>query len=489
MASPNRSVSLWRRAATLGAAVALAVSAVSIGAVTPVAAAHGNKVTPAVGGFPKVSRAVQTAAAHFSCQDVPLDTGDGRCYTPQQIRAAYGIQSLLDRGTTGKGRTIVIIDSYSNPYIRSDLRIFDETFGLPDPVFRQVAPDGLTPFDFNNPEHIGWSSEISLDVQWAHAVAPGAAITLVLAKSSLDTDILSATKYAVDHNLGDVISQSFGVAESCVDPALNRAQHRLFQEATDKGISLFASTGDDGAAQYNCDGTDFVKQASSPANDPLVTAVGATNLQADSNTGAYGSERAWADQFSGADFYTSCFPTDQFGCSGGGFSNTFDRPAFQDSVRRVVGNRRGLPDVAYNGGVDGGVLAHWGVGLQALFGVDPKDPHFFAFGGTSAGVPQWAGLTVLADQLAHHRLGSINDDLYRIASSPARYRAAFHDVTTGNNAFTWCATVATDGSACTATASLSGYQTRRGWDAVTGLGTPKADVLVPMLAAGSPGGH
>ena len=127
---------------------------------------------------------------------------------------------------------------------------------------------------------VGWSSEISLDVEWAHAVAPGAAITLVLAKSNEDADILSATKYAVDHNLGEVISQSFGEGETCMDPNLLKQQHAVFQAANAKGITLIASSGDQGSAQPTCDGSSFFLSASSPASDPLVLGVGGTQLAA-----------------------------------------------------------------------------------------------------------------------------------------------------------------------------------------------------------------
>ncbi|MGZ3587318.1 MAG: S53 family peptidase [Candidatus Limnocylindrales bacterium] len=435
-------------------------------------AAHPSGLRPDVlRGHPQINLAKQTAsgsAVHFSCQDIPLDTpppNDGRCYQPFQIQAAYGVAPLLKAGITGKGRTIVIVDAYDNPYIETDLALFDAEFSLPAPAFQKVYPDGATPFDFTDPEQIGWSGEIALDVQWAHAMAPAAKIVLVLAASSDDADILSATKYAVDHNLGDVISQSFGEAESCVDPKIDAQQHQVFQKATQKGITLFASSGDDGAAQLNCDFTDYIKSASSPANDPLVTAVGGTNLVADATTGAYGSERSWADQY-------TCYPVDSFGCSGGGFSNLFGRPSFQFGVDNTRPGHRGVPDVAFNGGVDGGVLTHWGVGLQAILGLDPTLPAFFAFGGTSAGSPQWAGLTALADQLGHHRLGDINDSLYRIAGRSALYKAAFHDIKTGNNNFQ-----------VTSTETIPGFSAKTRWDAVTGLGSPNAAVLLPLLAA------
>jgi subtilase family serine protease len=118
-----------------------------------------------------------------------------------------------------------------------------------------------------------------------------------------------------------------------------------------------------------------------------VTGVGGTNLLADATSGAYGSESVW---------------NDDFGAGGGGYSTVYKRPSYQTPFNH--NKQRGLPDVAYNGDVRGGVLAFWGVpfGVGALF----------IFGGTSAGSPRWAGIVALADQKAGHRLGSINRDLY-----------------------------------------------------------------------------
>ena len=390
----------------------------------------------------------------FACQSVrpnrPL------CYSPQQIRNAYNIQPLLKGGFTGKGRTIVIVDAYSNPYVQSDLQIFDQIFGLPDPDFQIIAPFGTTPFDINDANQVGWSGEISLDVLWAHAIAPEARIVLALAKTNDDRDIYKVTKWAVDHGTGDVISQSFGEGESCADPRLLKEEHNLFRQATRKDITLVASSGDEGAAQPTCDGSAFYLSASTPASDPYVLAVGGTNLNADTTTGAYISERAWADDFSG------CTPAEQFGCSGGGYSNIYDRPDYQNSI--VNSKHRSVPDVAYNAGVDGGVLTHWGVGLATL-GLSPTLTNtFFIFGGTSAGAPQWSGLIAIGDQIANRNLGHVNRVIYHDATSPL-YNATLNDITSGNNNYD----------------VIPGYNTSNGWDAVTGWGTPKADKLLPAL--------
>jgi subtilase family serine protease len=461
--------SLRARATALVAAAMLAVPA----APATIAAAHA--FVPAVGVHPQlhpVRPLAKPGDVFFGCQLRHVDDPSGgiACTDPDTVAKAYGFDEVFAQGIDGSGRTIVIVDAYSNPYIETDLAIFDQLWGLPDPDFQQVAPDGLTPFDFDSDAQIGWSGEIALDVQWAHAMAPGAGITLVLAKSSDDGDINSALRYAVDHDLGDVISMSFGEGEACMTDANLAFQHETFRRAARKGITLVASSGDQGAAQPTqapdaCDfGTDFFKSASTPASDPLVTGVGGTNLFAQDpavGSAGYQSERAWSDSFT-----DGCVTLD-LGCSGGGFSTLFARPDYQGGVPNTDKKHRGVPDVAYNAGVDGGVITHYGV-ANVLFGFNPEDPLFFVFGGTSAGAPQWSALVALADQAGHHRVGQINPALYEISHSKKQYAAAFHDVTAGTNDFD----------------DVAAFDASVNWDPVTGLGSPKADYLVPYLAGG-----
>ncbi len=403
----------------------------------------------------------------FTCQVIGKSP-NVTCYDPYQMRHAYGTDALIGAGFDGKGKTIVIIDAFQSPNVVQQLDFFDTFYGLPglnglghppNPAlgtFTQVAPDGLTPFVSGDPNMTGWAEEISLDVLWAHAIAPGANITLVLAKSNSDADILSATRYAVDQNLGDVISQSFGENESCMDPATVAAQHEVFAEATMKGITLFASSGDFGAAQISCDGTAFVKAVSSPATDPLVTAVGGTELHAarycltslgcDPTThpapGTWEGEVAWNEA--------------DIGSSGGGFSVVFDEPSWQQGTIHG-GKQRGAPDVSYSAAVLHGVLTYLDI---------PGIPiGFYLFGGTSAGSPQWAALQAIADQKAGYGLGFINRAAYHIGQAPMHYAASFHDVTSGNNSI----------------AGVTGFDAGPGWDAVTGLGSPMAESLVDYL--------
>jgi subtilase family serine protease len=425
-------------------AVAIALPTLIVGSVPASAAIVSHLVTPDVANGVRYHFAGNSSYGQvlFQCQTGARlgPPAPPFCYGPDQIRAAYGIKPVLDSGITGAGRTIVIIDAFQSPTIRQDLALFDHIWHYRNPTLNIIAPHGVTPFNSADPVQVMWAAEISLDVQWSHAVAPGATIDLILAKSGSDADILSVTKYAVDHNLGDVISQSFGEAEACAAPALLAQEHAVFESATSKGITLFASSGDLGSAQPTCDNKSLVLSASTPASDPNVTAVGGTRLLANATSGRYGSETVW---------------NDDLGASGGGFSNLYQRPGYQAPFQSNA-KQRGVPDVAYAGDVRGGFIAAFGV----PFGVGG----LFVFGGTSAGSPQWAGIIALADQKGGHRLGAINRSLYQIARGGS-YSRAFHDVTAGNNAFF----------------GLPGYSARPGWDAATGLGSPDAARLIQLL--------
>ncbi|HVU71018.1 MAG TPA: S53 family peptidase [Ktedonobacteraceae bacterium] len=377
-----------------------------------------------------------TDSATFSCQQpgYPIN-----CYTPQELLKAYDIQRVQDAGIKGKGQTIVIIDAFGYPTLADDLNVFDTTFGLPAAKLNIIYPNGQPVFDLNNADEVGWSGEIALDVESAHAVAPEATIDLVISLSDQDQDIQNALQYVVDHHLGNVLSQSYGEAESCVAPSILRAQHRAFAKAVAQGMTVFASSGDDGAAQPTCDTNSFIKSASSPASDPLVTSVGGTSLTATQPDGTYVSETAW---------------NDEYGSSGGGYSTIYSRPFYQAGY--VHNKGRGVPDVAYSGDVNNGLLIAWSGGDPTAVG------DIYIFGGTSAGSPQWAAMTALVDSV-FGRQGDINPLLYLFVAH-AEYSKVFHDVTTGNNTVTETDSNGND-------VNISGYNATRGWDAVTGLGS------------------
>lgn len=489
-----------RRALSTLAALALVVGAVPALAG---AAQVGATASPLLSRGPEATR-ITTATgsdAEFTCQ-VGLDVEDGVpvvCYDPYQIRHAYGIDKLIAAGATGSGKTIVIIDAFQSPNIVDELNTFDSVWQLPGlnglgaksnaklGTFRQIAPEGLTKFNPGDSDMVGWAQEISLDVQWAHAIAPGANIVLDLARSDQDADILAATKYAVDHHLGDVISQSFGENESCVDPKIDAAQHQVFAKATLLGITLFASTGDEGAAQLTCDSDgvnvlNWTKAVSSPANDPLVTAVGGTELHAanyciaslgcnpktNPAAGTYQGEIAWNEPDFGA-------------ASGGGYSVLYPEPSYQRSV--VTGKALGVPDVSYNAAILHGVMTY--LDIPDTIPADQPDvtngdlAGWFLFGGTSAGSPQWSAITAIADQKAHRDLGLINSALYQIGGSAKTYAAALHDITVGNNSVV-------EPDIYGNPVSVAGFKAGKGWDATTGLGSPSAQLVDYLIKYTSP---
>ena len=432
-----------------GAVAALTASAGRVSAaqhvMTPADRAGGSVLYRSIGQ----PLAGASGSVLFGCQlAVPA-----ACYGPDQIRAAYGIQPLLDRGLDGSGKTIAIIDAYGSSTIQADLAAFDGLWGLPDPTsFQVVAPFGVDPTDQATAD--GWAGETSLDVEWSHAVAPGAKILLVVAKSSDDADILNATQWVLDHNAGDVLSQSYGEAEQCMDPTLLQQQHDLFHSLTRRGITAFASSGDQGAGQFTCDGSAYFKATSTPASDPYVTSVGGTALNADGTSGAYQSESTWNESTIVGDAVAG----------GGGVSVIYDQPDYQEHLVHGT-NMRTVPDVSYNAGVHTGVIAVWG-------------GNFYRFGGTSAGSPQWAGITAIADQLAHGRVGSINTPLYNVGTSHVS-PLFFHDVADGSNNSLPDLTPYLGAPYGT---PIDGFTAVPGYDLATGLGSPIASRLVPYLA-------
>jgi subtilase family serine protease len=366
------------------------------------------------------------------------------CYGPAQIRTAYAIQPLVDKGLDGSGQTIVIVDSFQNPTMQMDLAAFDSVFGLsPPPSFQTIAPLGLTPFDPGSADQVEWSSEIALDVEWAHAIAPQANIVLALAPSDNDADQIKTERYVVQHHLGNVVSMSFGEAEQCMTTNNQAQEHALFQTGTAAGMTFYVAAGDTGVAEPTCDNAGFIKAASIPATDPSVTGVGGTDLTADLKTGAYGDETVWNEP-------QLAVP----GAGGGGFSVLYGRPTYQDGA--TTNPRRGVPDVTMTAACGHGVVITWGS--------NPTDPtEYWNFCGTSVGAPIWSGIGSIADQSARHGLGNINPTLYQLERSQP---SDFHDITAGNNDFQ----------------GITGFAAVPGWDAASGIGSPIVQKLVPDLA-------
>lgn len=414
--------------------------------------------------------------------DAPLTTAECQvtyqvdCYAPAQMRVAYGLPALYDQGVQGQGQTIAIVDSFGSPTIRHDLDVFDSTYDLPAPPrFDIIQPAGpVPPYDSGNGDMIGWAIETSLDVEWAHVVAPQANILLVETPVSEThgvtgfPEIVTAEKYVIDHGLAAVISQSFGTGEQTfATPQDLLALRGAYLDAYRHGITVLAGTADTGATAVAADGTyppDPV--VTWPASDPLVTAVGGTRVHLDADGVRTGPDTAWNDTY---DVATQQFTRGNNGprplASGGGVSAVFTRPAYQNAVAGVTGAHRGVPDIALSAAVSGGLNIYRSNGGLAA--------GWFSLGGTSGATPMFAGIIALAAQVAGHPLGLVNPALYRLAEVHA---PGIVDITEGNNTVAY---LTADGTVHT----INGYSARQGFDLVTGEGTINARWLVPELAA------
>jgi subtilase family serine protease len=458
--------------------VAAAVSAVPRPA-APGAGTTGAPSSSALAGVVLRPGAIRVGQAR-GAQAGPPSTADCEqdyrvaCYGPAQVRQAYRLSPLYAKGVTGKGATIVIVDSYGSPTIRGDLTAFDRAYQLAaPPQFRIIQPAGKVPaYNPADSDVVGWAAETTLDVEWAHAIAPGANILLVETPVA-ETEgvhgfpqIVAAEQYVLKHHLGDVISQSFGATEATfgTDSAV-QAVRGAYQLAYRDHVTVLASSGDSGAANLGLDQTTYYAfpVASWPASDPLVTGVGGTELHV-SAKGTPEAPTVWNDTDNkAANELTEGGAGPNPLASGGGLSMFFTRPGYQQSVASVVGGKRGVPDVSMSASCTGSVITYGTYG-GAPAGWSPTC-------GTSEATPLFAGIVALADQVAGHSLGLVNPALYQLA---AQHAPGIVPVTSGNNTVSFLQ----GGRKQTVT----GFGARAGYDLATGVGTVDAQYFVPELA-------
>ena len=380
------------------------------------------------------------------------------CYGPPQFATAYNLTPLHSAKIDGRGTTIVIVDAFGSPTIQNDLHQFDQDYGLPDPPSLQILQPAGTPppFDATNPDMVNWAFETTLDVEYAHAFAPGANIVLVETPVSETEgvqgfpEIVRAENYVINHNIGDVISQSFGATEETFPSDLSILLLRgALINAALHGVTVLSASGDFGATDFELNLADlYPMQVNSwPSSDPLVTSVGGTQLLLDDAGNRLAPDVVW---------------NDGFGASGGGVSSVFPRPLFQTSVRSLVGKHRGTPDISMSAAVDGSALVY----TSFL----PSGAGYFLIGGTSEATPEFAGIVAMATQLARHRLGLLGNKLYSLS------RRNLVDVTTGDNSFG--PFMNSDGN----TYTVVGFPALPGYDLSSGLGTLDASKFVPALA-------
>jgi len=349
-------------------------------------------------------------------------------YSPGQIQAAYGFSALLSSGYTGAEQTIAIVDAYGDANLLTDVSTFNAQWNPQLPQFNMGGPtlNVVAPFGTSRSSS-GWALETALDVEWAHTIAPQANVLVVAAKSSSLSDLLQAVQYASTYSGVSVVSMSWGSSEFS-----SERNYDSYFNVT--GVTFVASSGDSGELRS---GVEW------PAASPYVVSVGGTSL---SFNGSNWSETAWSG-------------------SGGGISLYQRIPSFQSTPLWQPfnsGGMRTVPDVSYVADPNTGVAVYC-----AAYG------GWVEVGGTSVGAPQWSALVALVNQYHSSRFGSGNPVLYSVApgggstsyGTPLINGSHFNDITSGN-----------DGSR----RDLDDNAVQ-GYDYVTGLGTPVANGLVPIL--------
>lgn len=349
-------------------------------------------------------------------------------YTPSQIRHAYGFDHV---NADGSGQTIAIVDAFKHPSIAADLATFDRQFGIAaPPSLKIVGQTGGS--DSTVKVNSGWASEIAMDVEWAHAIAPNAKILLVEAKSDNIPDLLAGVDYARKAAGVSVVSLSWGIREYRGQLPYDST---LTTPLGHPGVTFVASSGDEGSRA----GPDW------PATSPGVLSVGGTSLNTTGGNGTYASEVGWNK-------------------TTGGVSRYEKSPSYQGVVQS--GGFRTSPDVSYNADPNTGFAVYSSVRDAGVVG-------WSVIGGTSAGAPQWAAQVAVADQLrAAAGKGSLDGvsatlpALYSLYSAPntpgySAYATDFHDVTQGR--------------------STGRQHPGAGYDEVTGLGSPDAPQVIYAL--------
>jgi subtilase family serine protease len=462
-------------------ATALAVGVIA--AAAPAGSAVAKSAASAIASTPRIviNPGVIHPLAGMSTPSQANCVAEGyyHCITPGQVETAYNLAPLYKQGITGKGETIVIVDSFGSPTIKKDLAVFDRQFKLPaPPSFKIIAPAGKLPkWNADDSDMTGWGGETTLDVEYAHTIAPGANILLVETPVS-ETEgvtgfpqIVEAENYVIEHHLGDVISQSFSATEQTFAGLgqLNRYHLRsaYVQAAQEKdGPTILAASGDSGAADVELNGETYYthRVTSWPDSDPLVTGVGGTELVA--GKGNTYTSVAWNDTYN-PHLGDGTVPY----ASGGGLSVLFTRPSYQDGVENVVGSARGVPDVSMNGACTSPVFTYQSFPQQGT------PAGWYPSCGTSEATPEFAGIVALADQVAGHALGVINPTLYKLSEEKA---PGIVPVTSGNNTVTFV-----QGTPAK-TYTIKGFNARPVYSLVDGVGTVNAWYLAYELAGKTP---
>jgi subtilase family serine protease len=322
-------------------------------------------------------------------------------YSPAQLQAHYGLTPLLDLGYDGRGQTIALVEAYGYAEAEADANVVAKLFGLPalnSENFSVVYPEGK-PLDPSAADLTGWTTEIALDIQSAHAIAPGAKLVVVASAGQDDEDQIASLEYIIRHKLASTVSCSWeNDAEIIAGADQMKAFNNVLERAAAAGISVQFASGDSGDQGLGSP----LGAVSVPSNSPYATAVGGTSVMNDPlGSGALGGSgdivTGWGSNLSLLQNFIVADPPGflkfAFG-AGGGESLYFPKPSWQSALK---GSGRQVPDVSADADPFTGVPVIFTEGGVQLFAA--------AVGGTSLATPIFSAIWAIADQYNGAPLG------------------------------------------------------------------------------------
>jgi subtilase family serine protease len=414
---------------------------------------------------------------------------------PGDFAVIYDVNPLYNAGYTGTGETIVIVGQ--SAIATSDITNFQKAAGLTQkaPTTTLVPGSGTSTANDKN----GDEDESDLDIEWSGAIAKGASINFVYVGNNQSYSAFDAIQYAVDNDLGSIVSTSYGACEADFSSADVTTLQSWFEQANAQGQTIVAAAGDNGATDcetrsnpdtiVNGDEATLGLAVDLPAASPFVTGIGGSEFLADdSNPGTYWNSSNSGDtsaiQYIPEEVWNDTSTTNGLEASGGGKSKLFGKPSWQSGTGVPSDGARDVPDIslAASPNHDGYLICASGSGtgdptscsngfLDA--GGDPD-----VAGGTSFGGPTFSGiLAILSQKLGSSGLGNVNPEIYSLAASD--YPSAFHDITVGNNDSP-CKIGTTD-----CTSSPIGYSATVGYDLASGWGSIDAANFVNAFSNGT----
>ncbi len=423
-------------------------------------------------------------------------------YTPAEIQKAYNLTALYNEGYDGTGQTIVIIDWCGSPTIRADANAFSTRFGLPPLTTSNFHIINTAPSTCAAPD-----TEINIDVEWAHAIAPGADIDLVVPPTASFQDVDIAELYAIANGLGNVISGSYGSEELYTPLAELQEENLINKVAAVLGISANFATGDSGDFTLD-DPSVFPASVLAPADTPYATAVGGVTLALKSNN-TMAWQSGWGNNetllISAGTIFDPPLNFGFYAGAGGGPSAVFAKPSFQS---KLPGTHRLLPDISWLADPFTGAV----IAITENFVYPPLE--WQAWGGTSLATPMFSGIWAIANQEAGAPLGQAARQLYTMppgtitdvvpVGSTTNVTAIIQESPTVINTYTaadiaaplegttifysalWDIPLEQDTTYVLTFGTDSGLKTAVGWDDVTGLGTPNGKAFADFFNPAHP---